>query len=88
MDANSLSHTRRECKYHIVFAPKFRRKEIYGQIKADIGEILRELCEHKAVEIIEANACPDHIHNRVQRKTPRYAWGFSLAERAAKIVYN
>ena len=48
--------------YHIVFAPKYRRKEIYGQIKKDIGEILRKLCEQKGVEIIEAEACPDHIH--------------------------
>ena len=62
MDENSLSHTRWECKYHIVFAVKFRRKEIYGKIKEDIGKILRELCGHKGVEIIEAEACPDHIH--------------------------
>jgi putative transposase len=49
-------------QYHIVFAPKYRRKEIYGQIKADIGKILRKLCKQKGVEIIEAQACPDHIH--------------------------
>ena len=61
MDNNSLSHTKYNCKYHIVFAPKFRRKEIYGQLKRDIGEILRKLCEQKGVEIIEAEACPDHI---------------------------
>ena len=62
MDENSLSHTKWEFKYHIVFAVKFRRKEIYGKIKEDIGKILRELCGYKGVEIIEANACPDHIH--------------------------
>ena len=62
MDNNSLSHTKYKYKYHIVFAPKFRRKEIYGQLKRDIGEILRKLCEQKGVEIIEAEACPDHIH--------------------------
>ena len=62
MDVNSLAHTKWECKYHIVFAPKYRRKEIYGKIKADIGVILRELCKQKNVEIIEAEACPDHIH--------------------------
>ena len=62
MDENSLSHTKWECKYHIVFAVKFRRKEIYGKLKEDIGKILRELCGHKGVTIIEANACPDHIH--------------------------
>ena len=60
--ANSLAHTSWICKYHIVFAPKFRRKAIYGELKADIGRILRKLCEEKNVEIIEAEACPDHIH--------------------------
>jgi len=58
----SLSHTKWNCKYHIVFAPKYRRKVIYGQLKKDIGAILRKLCEYKEVEIIEANACADHIH--------------------------
>lgn len=61
-DTNSLSHTRWNCKYHIVFAPKFRRMAIYGKLKAEIGRILRELCDRKGVEIIEATACPDHIH--------------------------
>ena len=61
-DINSLAHTKWNCKYHIVFAPKYRRQVIYGKIKADIGQILRKLCEHKGIEIIEANACPDHIH--------------------------
>ena len=65
MDEKSLSHSRWDCKYHIVFAVKFRRKEIYGKIKADIGKILRELCGHKGVEIISAEACPDHIHMMV-----------------------
>ncbi|WP_421662509.1 IS200/IS605 family transposase [Lysinibacillus telephonicus] len=62
MDKKSLAHTTWNCKYHIVFAPKYRRQVIYGQIKADIGRILRQLCERKGVEIIEASACPDHIH--------------------------
>ena len=61
-DINSLSHTRWNCKYHIVFAPKYRRQVIYGKVKADIGQIIRKLCEWKGVEIIEAEACPDHIH--------------------------
>ena len=61
-DINSLSHSKWNCKYHIVFAPKYRRQAIYGKIKADIGKILRQLCEMKGVEIIEAEACPDHIH--------------------------
>lgn len=55
-------HSSYRCEYHIVFAPKYRRKEIYGQIKKDVGEILRKLCQEKKVEIIEAEACPDHIH--------------------------
>lgn len=61
-DINSLSHTTWRCKYHVVFAPKFRRQIIYGKLKQDIGKILRDLCSRKDVEIIEANACPDHIH--------------------------
>ena len=61
-DNDSLSHTRWNCKYHIVFAPKYRRQIIYGKIKNDIGKILRTLCERKGVEIIEAEACLDHIH--------------------------
>ena len=59
---DSLAHTTWECKYHIVFAPKFRRKEIYGKLRQEIGMILRELCRRKEVEIINAEACPDHIH--------------------------
>ena len=62
LDTESLSHTTWNCKYHIVFAPKYRRQVIYGKIKADIGNILRKLCEYKGVEIIEAEACPEHIH--------------------------
>ena len=62
MDNNSLAHSKWNCKYHIVFAPKYRRQIIYGTVKSDIGQILRKLCEHKGVEIIEANACKDHIH--------------------------
>lgn len=62
IDNNSLSHTRWNCKYHIVFAPKYRRQIIYGKLKKDIGNMLRVLCERKGIEIIEAEACPDHIH--------------------------
>jgi len=61
-DVNSLAHTKWNCKYHIVFAPKYRRQIIYGKLKKDIGQILRQLCERKGVEIIEAEACKDHIH--------------------------
>ena len=62
IDTNSIAHTTWNCKYHIVFAPKYRRKEIYGQLKKDIGEILRKLCDQKGVDIIEAETCIDHIH--------------------------
>ena len=61
-EIKSTAHSKYRCQYHIVFAPKYRRKEIYGQLRKDIGEILRKLCEQKGVEIIEAEACPDHIH--------------------------
>ena len=61
-DTYSLSHTSWKCQYHIVFAPKYRRKEIYGKLKKEIGAILRELCERKHVNIIEAHAMADHIH--------------------------
>ena len=61
-DINSLDHTSWRCQYHIVFAPKFRRQVIYREIKVDIGKILRQLCNQKGVEIIEAELCPDHVH--------------------------
>ena len=61
-EIKSLSHSKYRCQYHIVFAPKYRRKEIYGKLRKDIGEIIRKLCEQKKVEIIEAEACPDRIH--------------------------
>ena len=57
-----LGHSKWRCQYHIVFAPKYRRQEVYGKIKAAIGQILRKLCEQKGIEIIEAQACADHIH--------------------------
>ena len=66
MDKNSLSHTSWNCKYHIVFAPKFRRQVIYGRIKVDIGKILRDLCNRKGIEIIEAELMPDHVHMLVK----------------------
>ena len=65
-DTNSLAHTTWNCKYHIVFAPKYRRKVFFGQKRKEIGAILRSLCEWKQVEIIEAEVCPDHIHMLVK----------------------
>ena len=72
MDNKSLAHTKWECKYHLVFAPKYRRQVIYGKIKADIGRILREMSKRKGIEIIEAECCPDHIHMLV-RIPPKYS---------------
>lgn len=66
MDMNSLSRTKWECKYHIVFAPKIRRKIAYGQLKQDIANILSTLSKRKGVEIIEAEICPDHVHMLVR----------------------
>ena len=65
-DSKSLAHTRWNCKYHIIFAPKYRRKEFYGEKRAEIGKILRELCGWKGVNIIEAEVCVDHIHMLVE----------------------
>ena len=61
-EIKKLDHSSYRCQYHIVFAPKYRRKAIYGELKADIGKILRKLCEEEKVELIEAEACPDNIH--------------------------
>ena len=61
-EINHTAHSSYRCEYHIVFAPKYRRKVVYGTIKADIGEIIRKLCKQMKVEIIEAEACVDHIH--------------------------
>ena len=72
LDVSSLAHTKWECKYHIVFAPKYRRQVIYGKIKQDVGQMLRKLCEYKGVEIIEAEACKDHIHMLVSIP-PKYS---------------
>ena len=63
---SSLSHTKWDCQYHIVFTPKYRRKAIYNKLRRDIGKYLRRLCDYKGVEIVEANACPDHIHMLVK----------------------
>ena len=66
MDSNSLSHTKWNCKYHIVFAPKYRRKIAYGKLKQDIANILSMLCKRKGVKIVEAEICPDHVHMLVE----------------------
>ena len=71
-DKNSLAHTAWNCKYHIVFAPKYRRQDIYGKIRVDIGKMIRMLCDRKGIKIIEAELCKDHIHMLVQIP-PKYS---------------
>ena len=73
MDINSLAHTKWNCKYHIVFAPKYRRKVAYGKMKQDIANILSMLCKRKGVEIVEAEICPDHVHMLV-KIPPSFVW--------------
>ena len=86
MDKNSLSHTSWNCKYHIVFAPKYRRKVIYGKIRVDIGKILRLLCERKGIYIIEAECCPDHIHMLVEIP-PKYSVGY-LKGKSSLMIFD
>ena len=71
-NTDSLAHTTWECKYHIVFAPKYRRQVIYRKIRTDVGKILRQLCEYKGIEIVEAELCPDHIH-MLLKIPPKYS---------------
>ena len=82
-DDKSFAHTRWNCKYPIVFTPRYRRKVIYGQLRKDIGKILRKLCEMNDVEIIEAHAMPDHIHMLV-RVPPKnkYIQFYGVSERS------
>ena len=84
-DLNTLSHTTWRCNYHVVFAPKFRRMVIYGKIKQDIGKILRKLCARKGVTIIEATACPDHIHMLLSIP-PKYAVSDFIGYLKGKII--
>ena len=71
-DNNSLAHSTWNCKYHLVFAPKYRRMEIYGKIRKDVGNIIRRLCQQKGIDIIEAELCPDHVHMLVSIP-PKYS---------------
>ena len=89
-DIQSLSHTKWRCQYHIVFAPKYRRKEIYGKLKADIVQIIRKLCEQKGVEQIEAEACPEHIHLFVEIPPKISVSGFMgyLKGKSAAMMYE
>ena len=89
-EIKKLEHSSYRCQYHIVFAPKYRRKVIYGELKADIGKILRKLCNEKKVEIIEAEACPDHIHLFVEIPPKMSVSGFMgyLKGKSAAMMYE
>ena len=86
----SLSHTLWNCKYHVVFAPKYRRKVFYGEHKQEIGKILRELCRWKGVNIVEAEACPDHIHMLVEIPPKMSVAGFMgyLKGKSSLIIFE
>lgn len=89
-DIHSLSHSKWNCKYHIVFAPKYRRQVFYGEKKIAIGKILRQLCEWKGVNIIEAELCPDHIHMLVEipPKMKVSAFVGYLKGKSATMIYE
>ena len=89
-DISSLEHTRWRCQYHVVFAPKYRRMAIYGEIRADIGAIVRKLCEQKGIEIIEAEASPDHIHMLLSippKMSVAYAIGY-LKGKSSLMIFD
>ena len=87
---NSLAHTTWNCKYHIVFAPKYRRKVFFGQKRLEIGAILRSLCEWKEVNIIEAEVCPDHVHMLVEIPPKLSVAGFMgyLKGKSSILIYQ
>ena len=90
VNINSLAHTSWNCKYHIVFAPKYRRKVFFGQKRLEIGAILRSLCEWKEVEIIEAEVCPDHVHMLVSIPPKLRVSGFMgyLKGKSSILIYQ
>lgn len=89
-DVKSLTHTKWNCKYHVVFAPKYRRKVFYEEKRIEIGTILRELCRWKGVEIIEAEVCPDHIHMLVMIPPKMSVSGFMgfLKGKSSLMIYQ
>ena len=88
--ANSLAHTKWVCKYHIVFTPKYRRKIIYYELRADIQKIIKDLCKWKGVEIIEGHMMPDHIHLLVELPPKMSGSQFMgyLKGKSAMMIYN
>ena len=89
-DINSLSHTKWNCKYHIVFAPKYRRNVFYEEKRLEIGKILRELCKWKEVNIITAEMCPDHVHMflEIQPKLSVSSFMGYLKGKSSVIIYQ
>jgi putative transposase len=90
LDNQSLAHTSWNCKYHIVFAPKYRRREIFGKLRTDIGKILRMLCQRKEIEIIEAECCVDHVHMLVKippKHSVSYIIGY-LKGKSSLIIFD
>lgn len=90
MDNQSLAHMSWNCKYHIVFAPKYRRREIFGKLRTDIGKILRMLCQRKEIEIIEAECCIDHVHMLVKippKHSVSYIIGY-LKGKSSLIIFD
>ena len=89
-DTHSLSHTKWNCKYHVVFAPKYRRKVFYDARRLEIGKILSDLCKWKGVTIIEAEACPDHIHMLIEIPPKMSVSGFMgyLKGKSSQIIYE
>ena len=89
-DISSLAHTSWNCKYHIVFAPKYRRKIFYGEKRLEIGAILRSLCEWKEVNIVEAEVCPDHVHMLVEIPPKLSVSGFMgyLKGKSSILIYQ
>ena len=76
-DWTSLSHVRWDCKYHVVIVPKYRKKRLYGKFRKDVGNIIRDLCKQKGVELLEGHLTPDHIHMCL-RIPPKYSIAFFL----------
>lgn len=89
-DLHSLSHTKWNCKYHVVFAPKYRRAVFYDSKRVEIGKILRELCEWKGVNIVEAEVCKDHVHMLLEIPPKMSISGFMgfLKGKSSQMIYE
>ena len=87
-DWQSLSHVRWECKYHIVIIPKYRKRMLYGKLKKHVGEVIREVCRQRGIELVEGHLMPDHIHMCVSippKHSVAFAIGFIKGKSAVRI---